>query len=275
MRVDTAPRSGTGASSAPDSAATAPEPRDPGDWVLVLGATSAIARAVAGELAKRGHRLLLAGRDEEELRPLSADLRIRYGRDAQTVEFDAADLESHASFVQHVVRRTEGRLAGVVVAVGSLGDAGRAAVEAPHAVDLLMANFVGAVSAVTGFAELLATRRGSFIIGISSVAGDRGRQSNFVYGSAKGGFSLWLQGLRNRLWPSGVRVLTVKPGFVDTEMTWGLPGLFLVADPGKVGAAVVRALDGRRDVIYVPGFWRYIMWVIRAIPEGVFKRLRL
>lgn len=246
-----------------------------GDWVLVLGATSSMAHAVGGALAERGYRLLLAARDEEELWRCAADLRIRHGGEVETVAFDALDLDDHPGFLATVEDRTAGRLGGVVSAVGMLGDHDRAASDARHAVEVLRTNFVGVASALTELASLLVKRRGGFIIGITSVAGDRGRQSNFVYGSAKGGLALWLQGLRNRLWPEGVRVITVKPGFVDTEMTFGLPGLFLVADPDAAGKAIVRALDRRRDVIYVPAFWRYIMWVIRAIPEPVFKRLRL
>jgi NAD(P)-dependent dehydrogenase (short-subunit alcohol dehydrogenase family) len=114
-----------------------------------------------------------------------------------------------------------------------------------------------------------------FLAAISSVAGDRGRQSNYVYGSAKGALSLFVQGLRNRLAPAGVRVHTIKPGFVDTPMTFGLPGMFLVADPGEIGEHIAAAIERGADVVYVPGFWRWIMLVIRLIPERVFKRLKL
>lgn len=244
-------------------------------WVVVLGATSAIARAVASELARRGYRLLLAGRDADELDRIAADLRVRHACDVATLAFDALDPMSSASFIDAVEARSDGQLGGVVAAVGSLGDQARAAADPVHAVELLQTNFVGLVGVLTGLAQILVRRKAGFIIGIASVAGDRGRQSNFVYGSAKGGFALWLQGLRNRLWHAGVRVITVKPGFVDTGMTFGLPGMFLVADPARVGTAIVRALDRRADVIYLPGFWRYIMWIIRAIPEPVFKRMRL
>jgi len=107
------------------------------------------------------------------------------------------------------------------------------------------------------------------------VAGDRGRQSNYVYGAAKGALTLYLQGLRNRLQTAGVRVVCVKPGFVDTAMTFGMPGLFLVASPEHVGERIARAVEGKTDVLYVPWFWRYIMLIIRAIPEAVFKRMKL
>jgi decaprenylphospho-beta-D-erythro-pentofuranosid-2-ulose 2-reductase len=244
-------------------------------WVVILGATSPIARAVAGELARRGHDLLLAGRDAAELERIAADVRVRYSVSAEAVRFDALDAASPAALAAAVEARTHGRLAGVVAAVGVLGDATRAAHDADAAVEIIRTNFVSLVDALTRLAGVLEQRGGGFIIGIASVAGDRGRQSNYIYGSAKGAFALWLQGLRNRLWPAGVRVITVKPGFVDTGMTYGLAGLFLVADPARVGATIARALDRRRDVIYVPGFWRYIMWVIRALPEAVFKRLKL
>lgn len=246
-----------------------------GEWVLVLGATSAIARAVAGELAARGHRLLLAGRDPDELERCAADLHIRYGREVATLAFDALEPGRYREFVEAVGGVVEGRLAGMVVAVGTLGDPERAFADGDHAADVLRVNFTALVQVLTPLAQRLAERRAGFILGIGSVAGDRGRQSNFVYGAAKGGFALWLQGLRNRLWPHGVRVVTVKPGFVDTEMTFGLPGLFLVADADAAGRAMVGALDRRRDVVYVPWFWRYIMWIIRLIPEPIFKRLRL
>lgn len=243
--------------------------------MVVLGATSPIARAVAGELAQRDYRLLLAARDEDELERVAADVAVRYGCEVATILFDALDAGSTVSLLAAIDARTAGHLGGVVAAVGSLGDQDRAATDPLYAVELLQANFVGVVGVLTGLAQMLAARGAGFIIGISSVAGDRGRQSNFVYGSAKGAFALWLQGMRNRLWHTGVRVITVKPGFVDTEMTFGLPGLFLVADPARVGAVIVRALDRRSDVIYVPAFWRYIMFIIRAIPEFVFKRMRL
>lgn len=246
-----------------------------GSWVVVLGATSPIARAVAGELAARGHSLLLAGRDTGELERNAADLAIRHGVEAATIGYDARDAGAARKLLAAVEARTGGELEGVVAAVGMLGDAERAATDPDYAAGMIQANFTGIVTALTGLANLLAARRAGFIIGIASVAGDRGRQSNHVYGSAKGGFALWLQGLRNRMWHAGVHVLTVKPGFVDTEMTWGLPGMFLVADPKRVATAIVGALDRGRNVIYVPGFWRPLMWVIRAIPESVFKRLRL
>jgi decaprenylphospho-beta-D-erythro-pentofuranosid-2-ulose 2-reductase len=136
-------------------------------------------------------------------------------------------------------------------------------------------NLTGAINLLEPLAACLERQRTGFIIGISSVAGDRGRQSNYIYASAKGGFSIYLQGLRNRLFHAGVRVLTVKAGFVDTAMTYGMPNLFFVASPDYVGEQIVRALEKGRDVAYVPWFWRYIMLVLKLVPESIFKRLKL
>ncbi len=163
----------------------------------------------------------------------------------------------------------------MVVAVGRLGDQARAETDPAHAAEILQVNLGSAVSLLTHAANHLEAGGKGFIVGISSVAGDRGRQSNYVYGAAKGGLTVFLQGLRNRLAPKGVHVLTVKPGFVDTRMTFGKPGMFAVAEPEKVGEGIARALDHRRNVVYLPGFWRAIMGVIDAIPETVFKRLKL
>lgn len=242
--------------------------------VLILGATSAIARGCAKALAARGTALYLAGRDRDELKRLSADLKIRYGVQVEHGRFDVLAIKQHEAFVASV-SESLGGLQGVVSAVGELGHAEQDARDPEAVVRLVQSNFAGVASVLTCCANRLETQGSGFIVGITSVAGDRGRQSNYPYGAAKGGLSLFLQGLRNRLFPTGVRVLTVKPGFVDTAMTFGMPGLFLVADPDAVGARIVRALDGRADVIYVPWFWRFIMLIIRTVPEALFKRLKL
>jgi NAD(P)-dependent dehydrogenase (short-subunit alcohol dehydrogenase family) len=240
----------------------------------VLGATSAIARGTAAALARRGYPLYLGGRDESELVRIAADLNIRYQAEVRYGAVDASDYATHRLFLEGVVE-TMGGLEGVVWTIGYLGDAMVARTQFQEAERVIVVNFTSAVSLLSECANYLEGKGSGFIIGLSSVAGDRGRQSNYHYGAAKGGLNLFLQGLRNRLFPAGVRVLTVKPGFVDTAMTFGLPGLFLVASPRKVGERIVAALERPRDVIYVPGFWRYIMFVIRAIPESLFKRLKL
>lgn len=242
--------------------------------VLVLGAGSAMARGIAAAFAGHGHALYLAGRDLEELERIASDLRVRTGVDVDFGQFNALDTQSHAGFVQAVVAEV-GALAGVVWAVGYMPTQEQALADFAEVQRIIDTNFTAAVSVLDVCTAHLEKEGGGFLAVISSVAGDRGRQSNYYYGSAKGALALYLQGLRNRLHASGVQVLTIKPGFVDTAMTWGLPGLFLVASPEQVGRAVVRAVQRRRDVLYVPWFWRYIMLIIRHIPERVFKRLKL
>ena len=242
-------------------------------WVLLLGASSSIARATANAFAARGYKLCLAGRDVDELERDATDLRIRFDIETCHREFDADRMETHQPFFSEV-QLLPGGIEGAVLAVGYLGDS-LSSRNNPHLQRVLLTNFVGPAAILALCADYLEARRGGFIVGISSVAGDRGRQSNYVYGAAKGGLSIYLQGLRNRLFPSDVAVLDVKPGFVDTAMTYGLPGLFLVASPAYVGERIVRAVLSRRDVIYTPWFWRYIMLIIRNVPEKVFKRLRL
>jgi len=241
--------------------------------VLILGATSAIARGAACAFARRGHALYLAARDLPELERIAADLTIRYAVPVRCGVFDAEAYATHNDFLDGVVREMKG-LSGVLLASGYMGDP-LAAREFESASRVIAINFTGAASILGLCADYMEQSKQGFIIGITSVAGDRGRQSNYVYGAAKGGLSLFLQGLRNRLYPAGVQVLTVKPGFVDTAMTFGMPGLFLVASPTDIGERIVKSLEGRKNVVYLPWFWRYIMLIIRSIPETLFKRLKL
>jgi NAD(P)-dependent dehydrogenase (short-subunit alcohol dehydrogenase family) len=243
------------------------------DYILILGATSAIARATADSFASRGATLYLASRDAEELRRIADDIRIRYGVEVHHGLFDAEATESHEAFLRSVVEVMP-RLSGVVLAFGYLGDQ-LAARDFSVGEKVIAANFTGAASILSHCANYFETLQRGFIIGISSVAGDRGRQSNYVYGAAKGALSLYLQGLRNRLFSSGVRVITIKPGFVDTAMTYGLPGLFLVASPRDIGERIASTPNKKPDVVYLPWFWRYIMLIIQHVPEPIFKRLKL
>jgi short-subunit dehydrogenase len=243
------------------------------ETVLILGATSAIARATAAAFAARGDALYLASRDEDELQRIAADMRLRYGVEVQHGLFDAEATDTHEDFFQSVVT-TMPSLSGVVLAFGYLGDQ-LAARDFGMGAKVITINFTGAASILSYCANYFEQLQRGFIVGIASVAGDRGRQSNYVYGAAKGALSLYLQGLRNRLYTSGVRVITIKPGFVDTAMTYGLPGLFLVASPQFIGERIVGSLCKSTDVVYLPWFWRYIMLIIRHIPEPIFKRLKL
>lgn len=242
---------------------------------LVLGAKSAIAQALARRLAAEGYDLVLAARQSLQLEPFAADLRLRTQREVRLWEFDALDGAGLASLPAQVERECGPFELGVLV-FGYLGDQRQAQEDSGELEKILHTNFTQAALALTFLANYLEKRGESGgLIAISSVAGDRGRQSNYCYGAAKGALSLFLQGLRNRLASTPVHVLTVKPGFVDTPMTRGLEGLFLVAAPEKVAGDILRAYKKKKDILYTPWFWRYIMLIIRNIPERVFKRLKL
>ncbi len=242
--------------------------------VLILGATSTIARAVAEAFAAKEVPLFLASRDHDELSRLASDLQIRYNVTTYYALFDAQDFASHPTFFQSVLQ-TCGKLKGVVLAVGYLGDQKKATQDFSEAETIMERNYTGPCSILNICANYFEEEKQGFIIGLSSVAGDRGRQSNYLYGSAKNGLSTYLEGLRNRLYPSKVRVITIKPGFVDTAMTFGKKGMFLVASPKEIGKKIVQSLDKSADVVYLPWFWRLIMAMICAIPERFFKRLKL
>lgn len=241
---------------------------------LILGATSAIARATARELAARGHNLTLAGRDMEELGRDAADIRLRFDVQVEVKPFDAETFDAHGDFLKQVVA-DGGELEGVVLAFGYLGEQARAAENFDESLAIIQRNYTGAVSILNRCAAYLADHGRGHIIAISSVAGDRGRQSNYIYGSAKGGLTVYLEGLRNAMFHRGVHVMTVKPGFVDTAMTFGLPGMFLVASPQAVARRILWARDKGVDTLYAPWFWRWIMLIIRHVPEPLFKRLKM
>ncbi len=242
--------------------------------VLVVGATSAIARETARVFATGGARLFLAGRDPDRLRAVADDLRVHGAAAVETAVLDVTD-HRRCEEVVEVAWAAFGGLDVALVAHGVLPDQARCQASAAEALRSLDINFGSAVAVLTPLANRLEAARGGCIAVISSVAGDRGRQSNYVYGAAKGGLDRFLQGLRNRLAPAGVAVLTIKPGFVDTPMTAALPKNALFASPRRVGRAIHRAIESRRDVVYVPWFWRPIMGLISSLPEAVFKRLRL
>lgn len=242
--------------------------------ILILGASSSIARAAAHAWAAQGHPLYLAGRDLLDLERIAADIKVRHPIEVYYGYFAADDFNDHEKFIQKVVEEMSG-LYGVLVAFGDYIDQRKAITDFAYGYKIIEINYTGACSILTYCGNYLGTQGSGFIIAISSVAGDRGRQSNYIYGSAKGGLNIFLQGLRNRLFHLGVRVITIKPGYVDTAMTFGLPHLFLVTSPKKVGEQIAKALNKRGDVVYIPWFWRYIMWIIRSIPECLFKRLKL
>jgi len=197
---------------------------------------------------------------------------LRYGIGTSVHLVDALDPERHAAALAPCLTPD---LRGVVLAIGYLGDQRRAETDAGEARRILDTNLTGCVTALNVVAAHLARAGGGFVCALSSVAGDRGRQSNYVYGAAKAGLTAYLSGLRNRWAAAGVQVLTVKAGAVDTRMSAGAPGAALAVSPATVARAVVRAITRGRNVVYVPWFWRWIMLVIRTIPEPVWKRLKL
>ena len=240
--------------------------------VLILGGASDIGRAIAREYVMSGRPVILAARNSSRLEPDAEDLRIRGDVGVRVAEVDVLDSSRHAMFLDEL-----GELpATVICVVGLLGDLGQSRADATHADLVMRTNYLAPALFLTEVANRMEARGGGCIVGIGSVAGDRGRASNYVYGSAKAGFAAFLSGLRNRLFAKGVAVITVKPGFCNTRMTAGmtLPKP-LTAEPEEVGRAVLRAETKGRDVIYVRPIWRLIMTIIRHIPEIVFKRLSL
>ena len=241
-------------------------------WVI-LGASSSMARAFGRALAERGAGLILAGRDMDDLKASAADAVQRGAAFAESMRVDVRD-ESSFQAIYDRMGREEGSL-NAAVFVGSMPP--QSSIDAdPAMIDGVIADsHAGPARFLHGLAPLMEERGQGTIVGIGSVAGDRGRVGNYVYGSAKAGFATYLSGLRNRLNRSGGHVVTVKPGFVDTGLTWGTPGMFLVTSPDQVARDILRAVDKKRNVIYAPFFWRYIMLIIGHIPEFIFKKMSI
>ncbi len=240
--------------------------------ILILGASSDIAKAIAKEYAQTGATLLLAGRNQKSLEIDANDLHIRYNIFATAFFFDATDFKSHQQFYETLPQKPN-----IVICVfGFLGEQKEGEKDFLHAQKIIETNYTGCISILNIVANDFEQQREGTIIGISSVAGERGRQSNYLYGSAKAGFTAYLSGLRNRLFKSNVHVLTVKPGFVYTSMTENLklPSL-LTAKPEEVAKDILKAEQKKKNVIYTKWFWKYIMGIISSIPETIFKKLKL
>ena len=238
--------------------------------ILILGATSSIAQAAAAEYAKRGYDLILAGRNLSALARIGADLQIRYQININTQIFETQDIAKHPEFIAQIIRQY-GDFTGVLIAVGYLDKSNSASVIDP----IIKQNFTGVASLLTLCADYLMNKRSGFIIVLSSVAGDRGRESNYIYGAAKAGLNIFCQGLRQRCNKFGVRIITVKLGIIDTPMTYGRAGSFLAASPLSIAKRLVDLSQGRRNSIYLPWFWRPLLAIICWIPEPLFKRLSL
>lgn len=239
--------------------------------VLILGANSDIAVALARRFAREGANLHLASRNMDELEKEAGNLRVRYGVEANAIRFDAREFDTHPQFYSSLDPAPD----GVVIAFGALGDQDQSQNDFKQARAVMETNYLGAVSILEIIAADFEKRGSGFIAGISSVAGDRGRATNYIYGSSKAGFTNYLSGLRQRLQNMNIPVLTVKPGFVATKMTAGLQlPKGLTAKPEAVAEAIFKAISRRRNTIYVKPVWQWIMAVITHLPEYVFKRIK-
>lgn len=242
--------------------------------ILILGATSAIAEATARRFAERGDRLYLVGRRADALEAIANDLRVR---GAQQVACHTADLvvsDTQAPLMDEAWR-VLGSVDVALIAHGDLPDQALCAQDVDALRDAFETNALSAMTLLTRLANRFEVQGHGTLAAISSVAGERGRQSNYVYGAAKGALSLFLQGLDHRLSRHGVHVLTIKPGFVDTPMTASFPKGPLWATPDRVARDIVEAIDRKRSVLYTPGFWRWIMLIIRHVPRWLFIKTRL
>ena len=242
--------------------------------MLIVGATSAIAEATARLFAAEGDRLCLAGRSATRLAALAQDLRVRGAAQVETVPLDANDFARH-DFAISRAAEAMGGLDTVLVAHGTLPDQKACQDSVDAMLDAFTTNALSVIALLTLIANRFERQGSGTIAVISSVAGDRGRQSNYVYGTAKGAVSIFTQGLRNRLARTGVQVITIKPGLVDTPMTAAFKKGAMWATPGAVAKRIHRAMVKGEDVVYTPWFWRWIMAVIRIVPESIFKNARL
>jgi decaprenylphospho-beta-D-erythro-pentofuranosid-2-ulose 2-reductase len=242
--------------------------------ILVLGATSGIAEATCRIWASQGASFFLVARNGEKLAAVAADLKTRGAIYVDTAVADLDETDQHPALLAHAVNS----LTGMDIAYlthGILGDQTLAEQDFDTAAQIIHTNFMAPVSLLTWLANFCVQRRAGVLAVISSVAGDRGRKSNYLYGSSKAGLTAFLGGLRNRVDREGVTVLTIKPGPVKTAMTAGMPKSEKFADVDSVAESIVSAIDKRKDTLYVPFQWRPIMFVIRNIPERIFKKLNL
>ncbi len=244
--------------------------------VLVVGATSGIGEAIARVLAGRGWSLVVTGRDAGRLAQVAEGLRAHGASRVVPLPLDATDFRDAFEIVTKAAASAGGPLDGVIVCHGWSPAEKERWLSAEETRGVIDANFTSAAVILSAAAGHLEQRSGGFLCAISSVAGDRGRPGNFSYGSAKAGLTAYCSGLRARLHRKGVAVLTVKPGYVDTPMlrALGVGRSWLVADPDRVARDIVWAIDRRRDILYTPWFWRWILLAVRVVPEAIFKRLR-
>jgi len=240
--------------------------------LLILGASSDIAEATAQKFASAGYNIFLAGRNTNGLQTLAADIAIRHSVHSGVLFFDALDYFSHVPFVQNLSFDPD----VVLIAFGYLGNQELAQNNWTETHLIIGSNYTGAVSITNAVSGLLEVKQNGVIVGISSIAGIRGKKNNYIYGSAKAGYTAYLSGLRNRLYNANVHVISVLPGYVETKMTSGmkLPAP-LTAKPSAVAADIYKAVVKRKNIIYTKPLWRYIMLIIKNIPESIYKKLSI
>ncbi|MBP8771432.1 MAG: SDR family oxidoreductase [Thiopseudomonas sp.] len=243
--------------------------------ILVIGATSAIATACCRLWAEQGHEFFLVARDAEKLQQTAQDLEARGAKSVNSFTMDVLDTPQHALMLQQCIS-THRQIDIALVAHGTLPDQAACEQDAELALQEFSINGSSVISLLSLLAEQFTLQRCGSLAVISSVAGDRGRPSNYLYGSAKAAVSAFCEGLHARLFKIGVHVITIKPGFVDTPMTQGLTlPKVLVVPPEYVAKQIVSAINNKKAVLYTPRFWALIMLIIRSIPNFIFKRLNL
>jgi prepilin-type processing-associated H-X9-DG protein len=240
--------------------------------ILILGASSDIASACAHKFASHGYTIWLAGRNTDLLKTQASDISIRHNAKANVLFFDADKTADHTEFVSTLAFVPD----VVLVAFGYLGDQELAEASWDESTRIINTNYVGAVSILNALTNVMRRQKKGVIVGISSVAGSRGRKSNYIYGSAKAGLTAYLSGLRNKLYNDNIHVVTVLPGFVYTKMTEHLQlPKPLTAKPETVADAIYSAVKNKKNVVYVKPVWRLIMFTISNIPEFIYKKLSI
>ena len=242
--------------------------------ILIIGATSAIAEATARLWAAQGHSLYLLGRNAERLGGIAADLKVRGAKSTQFAMLDVNDFAQHAAVLDATIDALGG-IDIVLIAHGTLGNQNACEQDFAATLQELNTNAISVISLLTHLANRFEAQRHGSIVVISSVAGDRGRQSNYVYGTAKGAVTIFLQGLRQRLHKSGVQVLTIKPGFVDTPMTAEFKKGLLWAKPEAIARSICVGVEKGRDVVYAPWFWVLVITLIKLVPERIFRKMKM
>mgnify|MGYP000020461998 FL=1 len=242
--------------------------------IIVIGATSTIAEATCRLFAAEGDMLYLVGRNEAILKEISEDLKLR---GANAIKYQVQDLNSISKHNEIFDKATQfmGDIDLIFIAHGTLPNQSECEKSVEKTINEFSTNAISVISLLTHASNILEAYSKGMIVVISSVAGDRGRESNYIYGSAKGAVSIFLEGLRGRLEKKGVKVITIKPGFVDTKMTNGIDKNFLWSSPEKVAKGIKVAVDNEKDIVYLPGYWKYIMYIVKLIPGFIFKKLSL